>query len=172
MTAVPDASSLILLGKLERVDLVSALYGETLITPWVWQEAVTVGKDTGAMDAALIEKAAQTIEFSRVRLTTAEKKLAEQLKSSGVGSGEAEVLSVAKVRKALAILDDKDARATAISMDIEHTGTAGILYQAFLRKLIAYEELLGFFEKLGKVAWVSPELLAGIIKRAREVSEQ
>ncbi|MDP2952757.1 MAG: hypothetical protein Q8O76_05530, partial [Chloroflexota bacterium] len=111
MPTVPDASPFIALGKIERVELLPQLYGRVMVAPQVWEEAVTAGRATGAADAAYLEKAAAELRFVRVRLTPAEKTLAQRLTDRGCGSGEAQVLAVAKGRKALAILDDKAARA-------------------------------------------------------------
>ncbi|MBI2857901.1 MAG: hypothetical protein HYX90_02385 [Chloroflexi bacterium] len=170
MAIVPDASPLIALAKIEGIELLAKLYREVLITPWVWEEAVLVGKAMGARDAALIERAVRKLGFTRVKLKQAEKNLAEELRDIGTGTGEAEVLGVAKVRKALAVLDDKDARAAALALDISCVGTAGVLYEAFVSELIIYDELLELLEKLGKVAWISPQLLAGVIRKAREAT--
>src|SRR3989304_23298 len=169
MAVVPDASPLIALAKLERFELVARLYERVLITPWVWEEAITVGKAMGARDAALIEKAAGELQLTRIKLAPTEKDLAEQLKHGGTGAGEAEVLAVARNRKSLAVLDDKAARAIAVGMGVDHVGTAGVLFESFVRKLIDYDELLELVEELGRVEWISPELLSGIIRKAREV---
>lgn len=169
MAIVPDASPLIVLSKIDKVELLPRLYGRVLITPRVWEEAVSVGKAIGARDAVLLEKFVQESAFTRIKLKTAEKKLAKELRKSGTGDGEAEVLAVARSRKALAILDDKDARAAALGLGIDHVGIAGIFYEAFIRELVTYQELLELLEKLGRVAWMSPELLAGIIRKAGEV---
>lgn len=168
MPCVPDASPLIILGKLEQVGLLSRLYSQVMITPWVWDEAVTKGKSMGAADAGYLEKSAK--DFARVRLSAREKQMAQELKKdAGIGDGEAEVLAVASRRKALAILDDKDARIVAVGLGIAHIGTAGVLYEAFLNKHLDYKELIALLEQLGRAAWISPDLLAGIIRRAREV---
>lgn len=172
MLALPDASPLIALGKIGRVDLLPKLYSRVLITPWVWEEAIIKGKAAGAVDAAYLEQYAQELRFIRARLTATEKGLVQQLERRISGSGEAEELAVAKSRKALAILDDKDARGLAVGLDVAHIGTAGVLYESFVRKLISYGELLELLEKLGRIAWLSPDLLAGIIRRAREVGEK
>lgn len=172
MPAVPDASPLIALGKIERVELLPKLYGVVMITPWVFEEAITQGKRMGAQDAAYLERSAKEFGFIRVKLTATESRLAQRLKDEGSGSGEAEVMAVARSRKALAILDDKDARSIATAMDVARVGTAGMFFEAFLHNLLDYEELLELMEKFGKVAWASPDLLAGIIRRAREVRKQ
>ena len=57
-------------------------------------------------------------------------------------------------------------------LGVAHTGTAGLLFEAFLYRFLSYQELVELLEKLGKVAWISPELLAGILRRAREVESK
>lgn len=172
MTVVPDTSPLIFCSKIELIDLLPRLYGGVLITPRIWEEAVTAGKTVGARDASLLEKSAKELSFTRVTLTTSEKRFTERLKIGGTGSGEAEVLSVARNRKAVAILDDKEARATALGLGVDFIGTVGVLYEAFIREMVSYEKLLILLESLGRVAWVSPDLLASIIKRARDVRKE
>lgn len=172
MVCVPDASPLIALSKLERVDLLPRLYGKVMVTSWVWDEAVTTGKSMGATDAAYLERTAKELQFTAARLTATEKALAERLIAGGrIHWGESSMLSVAMHRKALAILDDKEARAIAVGLGVAHVGTIGLIYEAFLHKLVTYKELVGLLEKLGKVAWVSPDLVARIIRQSREVGK-
>lgn len=172
MDCVPDASPLIILSKIERVELLPRLYGQVLVTPWVWDEAVTKGKTMGAADAAYLESTAGELQFITVKLTPDEKTLAERLTKEGrIHLGEASMLSVAKQRKAIAILDEKEARTIAIGLGIAHIGTVGVLYETFLHKLVSYGELVELLEKLGKIAWVSPDLVARIIRQASEVGK-
>lgn len=97
---------------------------------------VLKGKAIGARDAAYLEKVALENRFDRARLTEREKELVQRLREeAGIDLGEAEVLAIAKSRTGLAILDDKGARALAFGMDIVHTGTAGLLFEAFLNYL-------------------------------------
>ena len=173
MLVVPDSSPLIILGKLERAELLPKVYGKVAVTPRVWEEAITKGKAMGARDAAYLEKVAQENRFDRARLTELEKELAQKLgEEAGIDLGEAEVLAVAKRRKALAILDDKAARAMAVGLGISHIGTAGLLYEAFRHRFLGFQELLKLLEEMGKVAWVAPDLLAGILRRAREAENK
>ncbi len=172
MACVPDASPLIILSKIERVELLPQLYGQVLVTPWVWDEAVIKGKAMGALDAAYLERTAKDLQFTKVKLTPTEKSLAERLMTEGrIHWGEAGILSVAKQRKAIAILDEKEARTVAVGMGVAHIGTVGVVYEAFLHKLVSYDELIEFLEKVSKVAWVSPDLVARIIRQASEVKK-
>lgn len=173
MPVVPDASPLIVLGKMEQAELLRKLYGRVLVTPSVWEEAVTRGREMGARDAAYLEKFAEGQRISRARLSAREQELAQRLRNEArVGRGESEVLAVANIRKALAVLDEKAARAAAVGLGVAHNGTAGVLYEAFLSRLISYQKLVGLLEEFCRLAWVSPELVAGILRRAREVEER
>ena len=172
MACVPDASPLIVLSKIERVELLPRLFGKVMVTPWVWDEAVTKGKAMGAADASYVDWSAKEFGFATVRLTPTEKGLAERLMAEGrIHWGEAGILSVAKQRKAIAILDEKEARTIAVGLGVAHIGTVGVVYEAFLHKLVSYDELIEFLEKVSKVAWVSPDLVARIIRQAGEVGK-
>jgi len=74
-----------------------------------------------------------------------------------IGLGEAEALVLAKSRKALAVLDDKEARAIVKCWNLEYTSTLTVLFEAFERKLVSYDELV---EDLAKRT-VAPPLVAG-----------
>ncbi len=170
MASLPDASPLIILSKVGCLDLLPGLYSTVILTPLVWEEAVSKGRHLGMTDVAYLEKSAEKPQFDKVSLTTPEKQLAAQVHGeSNLSQGQAEVLAVAKKRNAMAILDDREVRATAARMGISYIGVAGVLYEAFLHKLIDYDQLLEPLETLGKVSWISPELMTGILIRARKV---
>lgn len=173
MSVVTDSSPLIILSKLERVELLEKLFGQIIVTPCVWEETVTQGKAIGSLDAAYFEKAAIEHQFIRANLTKREKELTKRFSEAvGIDLGEAEVLTIAKVRKATAILDDKAARAMAIGLGVIHIGTVGLLFEAFLHRILSYQELVGVLQELGRVAWISPEVLTGILRKAGEVENK
>ncbi|TAK29735.1 MAG: hypothetical protein EPO21_20840 [Chloroflexota bacterium] len=170
---VPDSSPLIILGKLERADLLAKLYGKVMVTPCVWEEAIIKGKALGARDASYLEKLALENRFDRATLTEREQQLVPRLREeAGIDLGEAEVLSIARSRGGFAILDDKAARALAVGLGIAHTGTAGVLFESFLRRFLSFQELIELLQELGKVSWISPELLAAILRKAGEVENR
>jgi predicted nucleic acid-binding protein len=168
MICVPDSSTLIILSKLESIELFSRLYSQAIITPQVWDELIVKGKLSGAGDVIYLENYILSPPFFKAKLTSSEKEIAQRLREKGNGPGESEVLAVAARRKAIAILDDKNARVTALGMGIQQTGTIGLLYESYLHKTIDYSKLLELLGKFSKVAWISPDLLAGIIKKAGE----
>ena len=152
MAAVPDASALIALGKVEKVQFLTHLYGEVWITPWVWDAAVTKGKAMGARDAAYLERAVSELSLRRMEIGPKEQQHAARLvHQAGIGLGEAEVLAVAKERRATAILDDKGARAVAVGLGVVHIGTLGVVYSAYAKGMVTRRELMGLLEDLGRV---------------------
>ena len=67
------------------------------------------------------------------------------------------------------ILDDAEARAVARSLDLEYMGTLMLPYQAFRREILSREELveiLKILTSLSRVLWVSPDVIAEILRRA------
>ena len=64
------------------------------------------------------------------------------------------------------ILDDAEARAVARSLDLEYMGTLMLPYQAFRREILSREELVEILTSLSRVLWVSPDVIAEILRRA------
>jgi len=44
-----------------------------------------------------------------------------------------------------------------------------VLYEAFVKNLISYDELIEDLAKLAKVMWISTDVITEIIKRAEKV---
>ncbi len=88
-----------------------------------------------------------------------------------VGPGEAEAMVLAKSRNASALLDDKEARAIAKGWNLRYSGTLMVLYEAFEKHLINYDELLEDLAKLTRVMWISTDVITELIRRARELKK-
>ena len=89
-------------------------------------------------------------------------------RSSGLGSGEAESIALAGVRRLRLIVDDKQARSVAAAAGIEHVGTAGILLEAYLRGRYDMDGLEAALGDLSRVLWLSPAVVAEVLRLARE----
>lgn len=173
MLCVPDASPLILLAKVKLVHLLPRLYGPVVLTPWVWQEAITRGMEMSAIDAAYLSRTAGELQFNKLSFTEQERQMAAgMVNGRPISTGQVELLAACKGRKALAILDDRETRALAVSMDIPCVGMVGVLFEAYLNKLLDYDQLLEPLEYLGNLSCISPDLMAGIAKRARELNKK
>jgi predicted nucleic acid-binding protein len=59
--------------------------------------------------------------------------------------------------------------AIAKSWDLELTSTVMVLYEAFIKDLISYDELVEDLAKLTRVMWISTDVITEVIKRAKKV---
>jgi len=170
MKVTSNTSPLICLAKIGRLKLLRDLYGTVIISHSVKVESVDKGKELGASDALEIEKAIEEGWITVTEPTESQDETVQRLIGEmRIGLGEAEALTLAKDEKALIILDDKEARAIAKSWDFEYRGTVMVLYEAFVCKLINYDELVEDFAKLAKVMWISTDVTTEIINMARKV---
>jgi len=166
---VLDPSVVIALAKICDLDLVERTYGGAVIGPVVFEEVVTAGKRAGARGVEQVEHALQVGWLDVVRTTAAERRLSEQiLKTSRLHRGEAETLAIAKRRRFAAVVDDKEARNMATALKLDFVGTAGVLLEAFIRGHMTRAGLEDALMELSRVIWLSPQVIAGVLKVARE----
>lgn len=121
MPAIANTSPIILLAKVGKLDLLSALYGEVLIPPAVAAEL-----------RAKPEKVSQELEhFLRsVEVRSPKNGTLVRALSVDLGVGEAEVIALAtEIPGVLVIMDDAEGRRLARGLDLQVTGTIGALVE-------------------------------------------
>jgi len=166
---VSDASVLIALAKMQRLQLLQEVYRQVGIGPVVKAEVVDRGKAIAAPGVEQIEKALADGWIEVLRLSAKERQLKQRvLKTTRLDEGEGESLALAHSRKIMVIVDDREVRAVAAAMGLEFIGTAGVLLEAFLTRDLTLEELEEAVEDLSNVIWLSPTVVAEILRRARE----
>ncbi len=169
---VADASVLIALVKIQKLGILKQLYGRVLIGEVVKTEVLDQGKAISAPGVEQIETALEQRWIRHVRPNSRERRLARRiLKNSRLDHGEAESIALAKSRKLFLIVDDKPARAMADALEITFLGTAGMLLEAFVRNFMTFEDLETTLRELSKVMWLSPGVVMGILKSAREMTK-
>jgi uncharacterized protein len=169
---IADASVLIALAKMRRLDLLHSVYGDILIGPHVKAETVDAGKRILAPGVERIEKALDDGWLQVAQLSLKEKGTAHGIVSKGgLDAGEAESLALATSRKLMVILDDRAARSFAEVMGITFIGTAGMLFQAFVKKHLTLAELEDAVKELSQTIWLSPTVVAEVLKKAREAGQ-
>jgi predicted nucleic acid-binding protein len=103
-----------------------------------------------------------------LRLTAREKALAQQhLRGTRLGDGEAEAIALARSRNLVVVLDDKEARDLAKTAGLRYVGTAGVLLAAFTAGHLTYDRLEEAVVALAQVLWLSPGVVAEILRTAR-----
>jgi predicted nucleic acid-binding protein len=167
---IADATVLIALAKTARVGLLRELYGQVAVGPRVKKEVIEGGREIQAAEVTFIEAAFKARWMREVAPSSSEKRLSQGIfKGSRLHEGEAEAIALAASRKMMVLLDDKEARIVAEAMAVQYMGTAGVLLlEAFLRQVLDYGGLEAAVEDLSRVIWLSPDVVAEILRRARE----
>lgn len=130
------------------------------------------GKELGARDALEIERAIDEGWIKVAKLTRKQSMNTRRLVAEArIGLGEAEALMLGRDKRMVVILDDKEARALAKSWNLNYTSTLMVLYEAFVKNLISYDELVEDLAKLAKVMWISTDAITEVIKRAKKVTK-
>lgn len=119
---VVDATPIVALAGLGRLDLFHSLYGEVLVPPAVWHELETGGQRPGGRaDLGLAP-------WIKIATPAAAASLAL---SADLDRGEAEVIALAGERNArLVVIDDRLGRRHALRLGLDVTGTIGVLLRA------------------------------------------
>ena len=158
-----------MLAKLRRQWLLRDLYDVVWMGPVVKAEAVDAGKAIRAAGVEQIEAALEDGWLQVVDLSREERSVQERLtRLSRLGLGEAEAIALASGRGARLIADDLEARHVAETVDVDYVGTAGVLLEAHMRLRFTFGELEAALRDLCEVLWLSPTVVAEILRVARE----
>lgn len=169
MAIVADSAPLIGMVRIGRLDLLKKLYRRVLIPPSVHEEVVVEGKRLRKAGAEEIEKAIQSGWIKVTALIRSQLSKAEAYRASGgIGRGEAEAMALARGRGLPVIVDDRYARGLAGTLGLELMGTAAVLLEAYWRGLMSKREFAESLRELGKVMWLSPEVVAELLRLAEE----
>jgi predicted nucleic acid-binding protein len=135
-----NAGPLIALGKLNRLHLLSDLFGHVQIPRAVYDEVVTRGLARGAPEALTVRLFWQSQQWPIVDVP--ETLLSAYVPPVVLDPGETEVLAVAQsLADPLVLLDDEVARAEARRLKLPLCGTLGILVRAYRRDLLSRDQI-------------------------------
>lgn len=154
MNVISNASPIILLDNVGRLDVLQALYKEVVIPEAVYKEVFEVQKRTERPGWIKVEKVSNkgTVRFLM----------------NSLGSGESEAIVLALESKAdLLLLDDYHARVYANSFGLRITGVAGIIVDAKDKGIIGNVKKV-LSDLIKKDYRISDSLYNAIIKEAGE----
>ena len=124
---VVNASPLILLGKLQRLDLLTML-APSLVVPEAVMREVAAGSDRDRASAT-------SMAWARERIRP-DIPVVASISHWDLGAGESQVISHCLATPAVAVLDDGEARACAQAHDLSLIGTLGVILRARKQGLI------------------------------------
>ncbi len=130
---VADASALIALAAIHRLDLLHAEFNDVRVPRAVYREIVTDGE--GWLEAADAQALLKSESWLHVQDVTGSPLL--DLLRASLGAGEAEAIALASEVKLPVLLDDLEARQAAARLNLEIVGALGIIGRGKRRGRIA-----------------------------------
>ena len=160
-----NSSPLILLTKINKLELLKKLYKQIYIPQEVYNEVITKGKEEKYSDAFIIER--QINEFIFVKELNKDnlEEVNKLNKIIGTGESEAIILSIQEKTKLL-LIDNLEPRKIAEIRGIKCRSTPGILLEALTKKIIKVEEYENAIKKLTEHAWLSGDIVAYFLEQA------
>ena len=162
-----NATPLIYLAKLGKLDILKSLFKEIVIPREVYEEIIA-GKKDGFFDALTIEKAVENgwLKIKELKIERKIEKFAPE-----IDLGEIALINLAKKLKAdLILIDDASARTIAESLGFNVKGTLYILLKAYKKKLIHKDELKELINQLVFSGFrISQELYIEILEELEKI---
>jgi hypothetical protein len=130
MSIVSNASSLINLARIGKLDLLRQIYGELVIPEAVWREVVIEGEGQSGADEI------KTATWVKTQPVT-NRQLVQALRQE-LDAGEAKAIVLALETEAeLLLMDERLGRETARHLGLRYTGLIGVLIEAKHKGLIS-----------------------------------
>lgn len=143
MIVVADTTPIITLMKLNCLDLLEKLFGTVVVPNAVYEELISNSKYLAEVQVVV------ECPFLK-RLAVSDRQSIKILREVvGLDAGESEAIALAEEKNAdLLIIDERKGRRVAKQIELNITGTIGILLQAFDCKILTREEILSCSEQL------------------------
>ena len=173
MKAVIDASSLMILARVDALETLSHIYGPVAVTDAVFSEVVVEGKKLGKTDAWLVEAALEKGTLSRVSLTSEERALVQEYRRDYpvLGRGEWEAMACAEKRKWLLIVEERKARALARIRSLRYTIAQTVPVEGYLAGKVAYDDAILLLKRVGAAMNTDPAVLNALTAALAAVEE-
>lgn len=169
MKATINASPLIFLAKIDKINLLGMILTDFRVTDIVWEETVKKGLEHQHVEAEFIQRIVGN------RVVEAEKEKAEKMAEKfGVHIGEASTILLAKkLHFEHVLVDDKVAIKVTKIMGLKLLSTPFILLEALKKHHLTYSQFVSCFEKLTAYGYyISPVLSREILKKAEEMKTE
>jgi predicted nucleic acid-binding protein len=165
---VSNATPLIYLAKIDKLNLIKAIANQVYIPEAVFQEVVIEGKRLGEKDAYLVEKC---INQGWLKVKEVKNLLSFDFQ---LHYGELEVISLAGqegIKKVL--IDDAKARSVADIAGLQPVGTLWVILQAVKSRMMDFDEFLSTLESIIRSEfYLKDEVYIKVIRKARQLSEE
>lgn len=174
MKVIADAGPLIAFAKIGSLDLLHRIFPKVVTPPAVFAETVTAGLALEATDAESLEIQYQEGFLELCELGRPPIEIPKRL-----GRGEEECIQLAvELNADLLLLDDREARQTALSVlsrargTTQLKGTLGVIVSACLEGILSLTEATGLIHIIEKRSdiWIHPALCQKVIVTLEQIS--
>jgi predicted nucleic acid-binding protein len=165
---VSNATPLIYLAKLGKLELLRKLFETVIIPNGVFDEVVIKGIAIKAPDAFIIERSMNEgwIKLKSVREI-------KELTKFGLHKGETEAIALAKRYGCELLVDQRHARLAARTVGVKARGTLYVLLTALKRKIISYDEYILALRELVRAGFrMSAELYLEALELGKKLDEK
>jgi predicted nucleic acid-binding protein len=167
---VLDATPLIYLATVERVQRLAELDAACVTPERVYDEVVTAGLDHGHADARRVERAVEDDIVTTVSVP-AESAFDRLRHNQHLSAADAAVLAVADANDATAVMDDQYGRDVADAEAITTRGTAFLVLRLLSTDVITPEDAQDTIDAMLDAGWYcAPDLYARIRRLIDEFS--
>ncbi|MDO8634310.1 MAG: DUF3368 domain-containing protein [archaeon] len=165
---VSNSTTLIYLGKLNKLGLLKKFFKKVSIPKAVFEEVVVAGKKENHIDAMLVEEAVR-----EGWIVVEECEVLPQLNEFGIDRGELEAISLSLALKAPVLLDQTHARIAAKAVGLKPRGTLFVLLKALKENDLSFDGFLDSLEQLIQTGFrLDQAVYIEAIKKAREIKEK
>ncbi|MHA1112255.1 MAG: hypothetical protein ACTSRE_14205 [Promethearchaeota archaeon] len=163
--AVSNSSPLILLGKIDSLNLLFNLFDEVYIPPAVFEEVVTRGIEENYTDASRVN---EYIKKNKIQVKKPEKS-DFMINSFNLHFGEIQVIELALSfqKKHIILLDEEEAREFAQGLGLRVKGTLGILIDNYLKKFIDSTSAVQKLNELNRMMYLSADLYSKVLENIK-----
>ncbi len=158
---IADSSPLIFLAKLNRLDLLKALFSKVIIPVGVKKEVWIADKPGFSALSHALDAGWLAVEDPKAMLPL------------GLGAGEDAALSLAKERKDTLIVDDAYAINAARALGISTLRTTSVIFLSLKKKVLRKEEALALLNRLiDSGYYIAPRYYIALAAGLREFSRK
>lgn len=172
MTVIGDASSLIVLARLNGLWLLERVLGRVGLVSAVEVETVRQGKARGYADALRIEAAISAGALEVILPTEAEQQRAAALEQHVPALSRADCLTLvcARERDMRLLSEDRRARNEAVAQGIRHISLSVLPLQGWLERRLSVIECNAWLSRIGLAMHVDPAVLEVLQAAALEIA--
>ncbi|MFB6309128.1 MAG: DUF3368 domain-containing protein [Haloarculaceae archaeon] len=164
-----DATPLIYLASVERLELATALDAECCLPERVYEEVVTTGIESGHADARRVQRAIDEDVFAVESCPDTD--LTQRLTElESLSDADVAVLALAATVDGIAVMDEQYGRSIADAEGIPTRGTAYVVLSAQQAGLIDASETRTVVDQLLEEGWYcAPDLYAAIRSKIDDI---